>query len=121
MARLEFNLTRAYLRYACCQHFGYVNPNYTLNHSAVKDSDSTHVTYYHVFDVEMSHPNVAYYQKAYGIVNHDSVGQFLNDIQPSGKMYRQLVDYLRTQNPQGEQRQKVLCCIERCRHGACGR
>jgi murein L,D-transpeptidase YcbB/YkuD len=115
MARLEFNLTRAYLRYACCQHFGYVNPNYTLNHCAVKDSDSTHVTYYHVFDVEMSHPSAAYYQKAYDIVNHDSVGQFLNDIQPSGKMYRQLVDYLRTKNPQGEQRQKVLCCIERCR------
>lgn len=73
MARLEYNLTRAYLRYSSCQHFGYVNPAYTLNHCAVKDSDSTHVTYYHVFDVKMSHPNEAFYTQAYHKIQHDSV------------------------------------------------
>ena len=99
MARLEYNLTRAYLRYASCQHFGYVNPAYTLNHCAVKDSDSTHVTYYHVFDVKMSHPNEAFFTKAYHKVIHDSVDLFLQEIQPTGKMYRKLVDYLNASSP----------------------
>ena len=115
MARLEYNLTRAYLRYACCQHFGYVNPTYTLNHCAVKDSDSTHITYYHVFDVKMSHPGEAFYRQAYGKVSHDSVDLFLRDIQPRGKMYQRLVDHLNKQQPQGDERRKVICSIERCR------
>ena len=102
MARLEYNLTRAYLRYASCQHFGYVNPAYTLNHCAVKDSDSTHVTYYHVFDVKMSHPNEAFFTKAYHKIIHDSVDLFLREIQPTGKMYRKLVDYLNTKQPTGQ-------------------
>jgi murein L,D-transpeptidase YcbB/YkuD len=115
MARLEYNLTRAYLRYASCQHFGYVNPAYTLNHCAVKDSDSTHVTYYHVFDVKMSHPNEAFFTKAYHKIIHDSVDLFLREIQPTGKMYRKLVDYLNTKQPTGDERRKVICSIERCR------
>lgn len=115
MARLEFNLTRAYMLYAVCQRFGYVNPTYTLNHCAVKDSDSTHVTYFHVFDVGMSYAGDGYYQSIINKVKHDSVGNLLQSIQPKGKLYSRLLNELKRQDLSATERQKIICNLERCR------
>ena len=115
MARLEFNLTRAYMVYAACQRYGYVNPTYTINHCAVKDSDSTHVEYFHVFDVAMNHPGEDYYSSIINKVKHDSVGPLLQSIQPQGKLYARLLEELKKQDLSAEQRRKLICNIERCR------
>ena len=115
MARLEFNLTRAYMLYGVCQRYGYVNPTYTMNHCAVKDSDSTHVTYFHVFDVNMSHPGDDYYSNIINKVKHDSVAPFLQSIQPKGKLYSRLVEELKKESQPSAKRQKLICNIERCR------
>ena len=115
MARLEYNLTRAYLRYASFQRFGYVNPNYTLNRCVVKDSDSMRVTYHHVYDVKNGRPDDAYFQTAYAKLHHDSVATFLREIQPDGKLYRKLMDKLRDNQLSYSERLKVICNIEKCR------
>ena len=115
MARLEFNLTRACMVYAACQRYGYVNPTYTMNHCAVKDSDSTHVEYFHVFDVAMSHAGEHYYETILNKVKHDSLGIFLQSIQPQGRLYTRLTEEFKKQNLTADQRLKLICNMERCR------
>ena len=56
LARLEYNLTKAFLRYCAGQRYGYLNAEYVMNHCDVKDSDSLHVTYYQLFDVKVKRP-----------------------------------------------------------------
>ena len=41
LARLEYNLTRSYLRYISCQHFGFINPNTLYNRLDTLSNDST--------------------------------------------------------------------------------
>ena len=115
MARLEYNLTRAYLRYVSLHHFGYVNPAYTLNRCVVKDSDSVRVRYMHVYDARNKRPDDAYFQKAYDKVNHDSVANFLHEIQPRCKLYDRLVSMLNSGRLSASERLKVICNIEKCR------
>ena len=45
IARLEFNLTKAFLRYVCGQHFGFVNPSYVFNRLDIREQDSVRIVY----------------------------------------------------------------------------
>ena len=115
MARLEYNLTRAYFRYVSCQHFGYVNPTYTLNHYVKKDSDSIRTTYKFLYDVKTMRPDDNYFLMAYQKVNHDSVAPFLKEIQPHGTFYNRLVNLLNSGKLSCQERLKVVSNIEKCR------
>lgn len=79
-ARLEYNLTKAYLKYVSGQYFGFVNPNQLYNKLCVKDSDSLHVTYFHLYDVAMKHPSQEFISKCINKIRHDSVDVFLRDV-----------------------------------------
>ena len=57
LARLEYQLTKAFLRYATGQRFGFTNPQYALNHFDVKKRDSLHVEYHRLFDIPMDRPD----------------------------------------------------------------
>ena len=115
IARLEYNLTRAYLKYTSGQYYGYVNPNHLLNKLCVKDSDSLHVTYFHLFDVPMKHASVDFYKKALSKLRNDSICQFLHEVQPVGKMFGLLCEKLNDPTISQTERKTVLCNIERCR------
>ncbi len=115
MARLEYNLTRAFLKYTAGQKYGFVNPDKILNNLCVKDSDSLHVTYYHVFDIPMEHPGESFFQQAYQKIRNDSVVSFLREAQPKNILYRQLVDYLQQTTPGSKEELLAQCNIERCR------
>ena len=67
-ARLEYNLTRAFVRYCTVQHYGFLNPANVLNRLCVKDSDSLHVVYHRVFDIPFSRPGEDFFQQALGQV-----------------------------------------------------
>ena len=41
LAWLEYNLTRSYLRYISCQHFGFINPNTLYNRLDTLSNDSS--------------------------------------------------------------------------------
>jgi murein L,D-transpeptidase YcbB/YkuD len=114
-ARLEYNLTKAYMRYVSGQRFGFVNPNYVLNRFDPREQDSTgHVrSYRHLFDVDMEHPDDAYTEKALRRAVPDSLGMYLRRVEPKGDLYRHLQTMLQTVTD--SQRQRILVNMERCR------
>jgi hypothetical protein len=61
-ARLEYNLTKAYLRYVTGQRFGFTNPVRLLNRLDARETDSLGrpLGYRNLFDVDMEHPGKYY-------------------------------------------------------------
>ena len=114
MARLEYNLTKAYLRYVIGQRFGYFNPSYELNRLDQYDMDSSVVTYRKLFDIPMEKPDKIFYKMAMRKVGVDSVSEFLKDIQPKDKLYWLFYEKLKHTHSK-PQRIKILCNMERCR------
>ena len=114
-ARLEYNLTKAFLKYTNGQYFGFVNPNSLYNKLCVKDSDSLHVNYFHLYDVAMKHPNEDFNERAIKKIHNDSVDIFLREVQPVSKLYQRLCNRLKEPSLTKTQQITTLCNIERCR------
>jgi len=115
-ARLEYNLTKAFMRYSIGQRFGFVNPDYVLNHFDASETDSTGqaLAYHHLFDVKMEHPTKAFFEqslKKLGTPN--TLCQYLDDVLPTSDQYTQLLQLL--PSAKGDQRRKILVNMERCR------
>lgn len=114
MARLEYNLTKAYLRYVTGQRFGYMNPAYVFNRLDAMDGDSIHVRYRGLFAIPMEKPGKHFYSEALSKIANDSVPLYLGEIQPKSKLYYKLKDMLKDAATE-EARAKILCNMERCR------
>lgn len=114
-ARLEYYLTRAYLRYVVGQRFGFVDPDAVYNRLDVKDSDSFHVSYKTLIDVKAERPHEAFYREAFRKVRCDSVVEFMAEVQPRNPLYRQLQEGLHGTLARRYGRDLVLVNMERCR------
>ena len=114
-ARLEYNLSKAYLRYVAGQRFGFVNPTYVLNHLEIRkqDAGSRYPTYWHLYDVNIERPDNHYISEALAHATHDSLGIYLRQAEPSTALYEKLQQML----PQADssQRKRILVNMERCR------
>ena len=115
MARLEYNLTKAYLRYTTGQRFGFLNPQKMLNQYDVQYKDSVKVVYHRIFDVAMDHPDDRYYASALQKIYNDSVAQFLHEVQPKERLYYTFQNMLNNDTLPASKRMKVACNMERCR------
>ncbi len=115
LARLEYNLTKAYFRYAAGMSYGFVNPAKVLNTYDVQYSDSLRTVYHKLYDVKIDRAGDQFYAKAIGKVAHDSVGFFLSQMQPHNSLYRQLQQRLLSADVSSGERVKLLCNMERCR------
>lgn len=115
LARLEYRLTKAYLRYATGQRFGYVNPNYIFNRIDVLDKDSNGTRYRKLFDIDMQHPGKKFFNIALRQIYADSISTFLKQVQPHDSYFYELQSKLIHDNLSAEERLKVLCNMERCR------
>lgn len=119
MARLEYNMTKAFLRYSVGQRFGFSNPTYLLNRIDEKDPsqrtpyDTTH--FEKLFDIAIEHPTNAFYHTALHKVSADSVGEFMHDIQPKDSLYDRLLARINNDSIGMDERNKLLCNLERCR------
>lgn len=113
-ARLDYNLTRAYLRYAMAQQFGFCDPSQLLNHIDVRDSDSVRITYNQVFDIPIRHTSREAALVALRKVVHDSVAPFLSELQPPSPLYKQLANAYTTATTDSR-RNTLLVNMERCR------
>lgn len=114
-ARLDYQLTKAYLRYAAGQRFGFVNPDYVLNHNDASSQDSTGkaLTYRQLFDVDMEHPGDSYLHQAIRRATPDSIGTYLRSLEPTSPLYAQLQKMLPTAS--SDMRRKIQVNMERCR------
>lgn len=120
LGKLEYQLTKAYLRYVTGQRFGYVNPGYLYNRlDTLKpnrpDTLKRNVKFRGLFDIKMDTPSERFYQVAYEKVAHDSVASFLREIQPNGEFYQNLVKDYESGKGTKEWRSKLLCNMERSR------
>jgi len=116
MARVEYNLTRTYLRYSAGQRFGFVNPDDLYNTFEKCDSDTVtgRVKYSHLCDLRTQSPDSSFFATAISKAFNDSVGEFISSVQPSGALYDALKERLKSTATASE-RDKILCNIERCR------
>lgn len=117
MARVEYNLTRAYIRYSSGQMFGFVNPDKLYNNIEKCDSDTVtgRVKYSHLCDLRVRRPDSLFFATAISKAFNDSVGQFITAAQPRGILYDMLVKRLNSAPLSASERVKTLCNIERCR------
>ena len=115
-ARLDYHLTSAYLRYVAGQRFGFVNPFFVLNRYDARDRDTsgTVISYRHLFDIDMDHPDEFYVKRALHRVTSDSLGLYLRQVEPTGKFYHRLQQMLSSTSTSSERR-KLLVNMERCR------
>lgn len=114
MARLEYRLTKAYLRYVAGQQFGFVNPSYLFNHLDVHDTTAGRRSYNTLFALKIHLPSRRFFDKAFGKVKADSVGPFLREVQPTSPFYYRLQREL-AKGGKGLDRTKVMVNMERCR------
>lgn len=114
-ARLEYRLTKAFLKYSSGQRFGFVNPQYLLNRlDTVENSSSRYPVYRRLFDIPIERPDNSFFIRALRCVTVDSIGRFLAAIQPRDTLYYQLQKELESAEDK-EYRNKIICNMERCR------
>ena len=63
-ARLEYNLTKAFLRYTAGQHYGFTNPSQIFNRLDVREKDSVRTTYRVLFDIPIKRASKDFYTMA---------------------------------------------------------
>lgn len=116
-ARLEYNLTKAYMRYAIGERFGYVNPKYLLNRLDVRDPEDSlaPVSYRTLFDVKIDRPGKDFYAKAFRMPQTDSLEMFLEQVRPQGKLYAALLRQLHAGTHSEAERRLILCNMEKAR------
>ena len=115
MARLEYNLSKAFLRYTTGQRFGFINPTYMLNHYDVQYKDSQKVVFKGIFDVAMDHADEHFYASAFRKIYNDSVATFLHEVQPKEPLYYRFQEMLNSDSLPVSKRLKVAVNMERCR------
>lgn len=141
LARLEYRLTKSYLRYVGGQRFGYVNPTFVLNRldsiaPNPYDSIKRPVRFRGLYDVKIDHASDHFYHLALqqivksgrsndgeeteegddrqsGVVS--PLSAFLRDVQPKSAFYEQLMAKLQAPGLGKAMRTKILVNMERCR------
>ena len=84
VARLEYNLTKAYLTYVAGQRYGFVNPKTAINRVESKpdSAGNVKVTFVNQFDIPVLRPNKDFYAKAFHKIAADSVGEMMSEVEP---------------------------------------
>lgn len=112
LARLEYNLTKAFLRYGVGQRYGFVNPKELFNRLDVRDSDSLHCTYRQLFDIKIHISGKQTFSRAISCIRHDSVGYYLSLAMNHSNMYNRIKAGLKDGR---FDKQKVMINLERAR------
>ena len=115
-ARIEYNLTKAYMRYVVGQRFGFVNPGYVLNHYDASAIDSTGKTiaYRRLFDIKIERPGQAFFDQAlHQMATADGLCRYMESLLPTDSLYLRLLQLLPSSS--GVRRKKLLVNMERCR------
>ena len=122
MARLEYRLTKSYLRYVAGQRFGYMNPNFVLNRLDTLapnpyDSIKRSVRYRGLFDVKMDRPDDPFFAKAMDRIGMgtDSLTAFLKSVQPDNPFYHVFKAKLNSGKLSKGERFRVLVNMEKSR------
>jgi len=115
-ARLEYYLTKAFLRYTEGQRFGFMNPYKAFNRLDQRKDDTLHITYRSLYGWHTSLPNDTYLATACAVIkgDMDKFADFLAKSKPHNPLYAKYISALNKTRDK-DYRRRLLCNIERCR------
>lgn len=113
VARLDYNLTKAYLRYVVGQRYGFVNPYKVFNHLDRDMDDTIHVHFRQLYDDKTETVSAEGYARLLDKIRNDSVGVILREAQPKSALYDKLKSMLADASP--VMKEKIMVNMERCR------
>ena len=108
LPRLEYHLTKAYVRYTVGQRYGFVRPDQVFNH---KDYKTDGTGYARLFDYEVKAPD---YQEPLRKLSSPDRMTYLQTSEPTHSLYKTLKAQL-AQTKDTANRQKLAVNLERCR------
>ena len=108
LPRLDYNLTKAYVRYIVGQRYGFVRPDRVFNRMDYKTDGSG---YARLFDYEVKAPD--YEEPLQKLKSPDRMG-YLQGSEPTNSLYKTLKNQLR-QATDSAKRQTLMVNLERCR------
>lgn len=113
ISRLDYRLTKAFVRYSAWQHYGLVNPYRILNRLDHPKYDTLKLSYLTLFDDPTEVLDSDGLRHLARLAGTDSVADVLADAEPTSLLYRLLKNRLAT--AEGAERRRVLVNMERCR------
>jgi len=90
MAALEYRLTQAYLRYSAGQRYGFTNPHHFMNHLLVEEVRGEKTIYRQLYDKKTPVARDSFYHVALSRLHEGTLSDFLQEIQPTDSLYKQL-------------------------------
>lgn len=117
LSRLDYFLTKAYVRYVAGQRYGFMRPGKIFNNLELKPdldkkpSQQKAKEYQRLFDYECAEPD---YAEAYGMLSSDKRFDFLLSSAPSTPVYKAFYSQMETCTD-AEERQTLAVNMERCR------
>ena len=115
LARLEYLLTRASIRYSAGLNFGFVNPDHFFNRIELRENDTTHTKYKSLCYLKVKRPNDSFNQRVMNAIVSDSLNLLLQEVQPKGRFYRDLAERLQSAHLTANERKILVCNMEKCR------
>lgn len=114
LARLDYNLTKAFMRYSAWQRYGIVNPHRVFNRLDFSPHDTVRTTDFRtLYDTPTESIGKEGLRHLATLAGTDSVEIVLNDAEPKSPLYAKLKEML--PGAQGKDRKRILVNMERCR------
>lgn len=111
LPRLDYLLTKAYVRYTTGQHYGFTRPDKYLNHLDHKANSKDPNEYAQLFDYEIKAPD---YDEALKKLTSAERMDWLKNAKPQGLVYEALRQQMASAED-NDMRRKLAVNIERCR------
>jgi len=107
MGQLEFQLTKAFLRYAAGQRYGYTQPSHILN-NIESEKSYPEASQRHHFGISIEAATDSFYLHALHEAQTENFGNFLNELQPKVSLFKTLKqDYLTAKDNKNEERARL--------------
>ena len=107
MGQLEYQLTKAYLRYAAGQRYGYTLPSVILN-NIESEKSYPEPSQRHHFSIRIESAKDSFYMHALQEAQSGNIGRFFREIKPRLPLYKKLKqDYLTAKKEGNEERARL--------------
>ncbi len=113
VARLDYNLTKAWLRYYAGQRYGFTNPHNIFNKKEKERDDNNRLRFKTLFSVKMETLGKSGYSHLLDIIGTDSIAAFLNTCETTDSFYHRMKVLL--PKATDEEKMRLLVNMERRR------
>lgn len=110
MAQLELCLSKAYLRYALGQRYGFMNPHNVLNRRDARKGGGYRI----VYDIALEQPSEEFINEALQHMSDEQPTAWLQNLESPHPVYQQLKQLLANDST-ADGRKRIICNMERLR------